>query len=98
MKKIVLAFVAIQLLSSSSALAFGVQCSSEGAGVGGVMTDQQDIIEAINCLGQQIAAVNNRSASRQAVQTEERQILELQKAVNELSRQISELKATQANR
>ncbi|WP_157516635.1 hypothetical protein [Methylosinus sp. LW3] len=98
MKKIVVAFLLNTALSSHALALGGVVCRSDGAGVSGFINDQRDIVEPINCLGQQIAAVNNRSASQQAIEAEARQIAELQRLVRELSQEIGELRSTQGRR
>ncbi|WP_036286907.1 hypothetical protein [Methylosinus sp. PW1] len=98
MNKIAVAFLLNVALSSQVFALGGVVCRSDGAGVGGFISDQQDIVEAINCLGKQIAAANNRSASQYAIEAEAREIVELQRVVRELSREVEELKAVQARR
>lgn len=62
MKYFSLLIMVAWLAASGSAQAFlGVSCSATGAGVGGLISDSDDIVEAINCLGKQIADVRSNS-------------------------------------
>jgi hypothetical protein len=70
-----------------------VVCKSDAAGVSGIVQDQDDVVRAINCLGQQIATANNRSASWQAIEAQQRSIRELQDAYNELNRRLLAVEA-----
>lgn len=62
MKYFSLLIMVAWLAASGPAQAFmNVSCSSTGAGVGGLISDTDDIVAAINCLGKQIADVRSNS-------------------------------------
>ncbi len=94
-RRVVLA--AFAAVAPSPVLA-GVSCSPQASGVGGVIADQNDVIAAVNCLGQQLAELRNGAIAAdrmEAARIEElaRQIAALQSSVEMLSRRVSALEA-----
>ncbi|MGJ0506795.1 MAG: hypothetical protein ACR652_06580 [Methylocystis sp.] len=86
------------LLGFPLTAAAAVSCSPQASGVSGVISDQADVIAAVNCLGQQLAELKNAAIAADRVEAgriEElaRQISALQMAVDSLSRRVSALEA-----
>lgn len=103
MRKLCGACVLVHLVvaSWSSAVA-GVACSPQASGVGGVIADQQDVIAAVNCLGQQLAELRNGANAAdkvEAARIEElaRALSAVQIALDSLARRVSALEANAAN-
>ncbi len=96
------AFV-LALLAAAPGEGFAaVVCSPQASGVNGVIADQNDVIAAVNCLGQQIAEFRSAAIAADRVESARidelaRQIGALQSAVDLLSRRVSALEANAAD-
>jgi hypothetical protein len=99
MQKLFCVLVAALIVFDISAPArAGVSCSPQASGVAGVIANQEDVIGAVNCLGQQLAELRSGAMAADRVQTARievlaRQIAALQFSVDQLSRRIANLEA-----
>jgi hypothetical protein len=79
-----------------------VVCFPQASGVTGVISNQTDVIAAVNCLGQQLAklrgdAVVADRTEAQRIEELARQIVALETAVATLSRRVAAIEANLAN-
>jgi hypothetical protein len=97
MRHICGALVLAQMMIAASVEARAeITCSSQAAGVSGVISDRKDMIASVNCIGQQLAELRNAAVAAdkvEAARIEElaRQIAMLQSAVDGLSRRLGAL-------
>lgn len=96
MRGFVILSLAIAAVSQTRA---EVACIPQASGISGVIAKQEDVVSAVNCLGQQLARLRNDAtvsdrAATARIEELARQLAELQNAVNALTQRVGAIEAS----
>lgn len=102
MRKLCSSLILSVTFAAASQARAEVGCIPQASGVSGVIAKQEDVISAVNCLGQQLARLRNDAtvsdkAATARIEELARQIAELQNAVNALAQRVGAIEANIAD-